>query len=176
MQFVLMVIGLIGAVGVWYWRLRMARDAAMAVKRGADTVANLPRKLKFQSRSRKGAVQTLTDPREAAACLLAQMARAGGAITRDDKQHIAEQMARHFEVSFRDAEELMEAGLWLTKDFANYDTRLDDLIGLIKREAGADALADTAQMLDAIASEGGGPSAEQGMMMMAFLSRSGLSR
>ena len=54
MHIIGILIGIIGFVAVWYWRLKMLGDVAKDGRKVAETIVNLPRRMMFKHRSGKG--------------------------------------------------------------------------------------------------------------------------
>ena len=82
----------------------------------AETMANLPRKLKFRNLARKNGLQVVEDPREAAAIMMLEVAQARGALTERQEAVIRAEMIQHFEFSEADAEGLIKQAGWLARD------------------------------------------------------------
>jgi type II secretory pathway pseudopilin PulG len=65
MQFLIGLLGILTAIGIWSWRMRMARDGAREAVDLARTAAHLPRRLAFKYRSGRNGLDLIDDPREA---------------------------------------------------------------------------------------------------------------
>ncbi len=116
MHILLALIGIASFVAVWYWRLKILSDAAKDGAKLAQKMKNMPRKMAFQKKSRKGGLAVVDDPREAATIIMLEVAQARGAMT--EKQHAAirVEIMHHFDFSEEDAEELINQSGWLSRD------------------------------------------------------------
>ena len=54
MHFLFAILGFLGFIAVWYWRLKALQEVAKDGRKVAETVANLPRKMRFKNKSGKG--------------------------------------------------------------------------------------------------------------------------
>ena len=88
MHIIGILIGIIGFVAVWYWRLKMLGDVAKDGRKVAETIVNLPRRMMFKHRSGKGGLDVVDDPREAATILMLEVAMARGRLTENQQAAI----------------------------------------------------------------------------------------
>jgi hypothetical protein len=116
MHILLGLLGVFVAIGVWIWRIQMARRGLDAAADLAKTVANAPRRFAFRYRMGKGGLDLIDDPREAAAIMLVLLAQARGSALTDRQGDIIEQeMCEHFKVTAAEAEELTAHAVWVSK-------------------------------------------------------------
>src|SRR5690606_12995385 len=85
MHIILAILGALGVAAMIAWRISIAIHAAREIGDAAQGLANLPRKMRFQSRARREGVEVIADPREAATLLMLSVARAGGEVTASQK-------------------------------------------------------------------------------------------
>ncbi len=116
MHILLALISLITFLAVWYWRIKMISGAARGGYEAAKTVANLPRKHGFRNKARKAGLRAVTDPREAAAIMMLEIARTRGTISDTQEAAIRTEMIEHFGFTDEEAQEwLTEAG-WRARE------------------------------------------------------------
>ena len=176
MHILIMIIGIITAISVWYWRLQMLSRAARDGKDMLDTATNLPRKLSFQRKAGKGGLRLVNDPREAAAIIMLEIARAGGEVSREQKAVITARMMREFDLGVEDAEALITHAAWLTRQAPASDAvirRMTDLI-LKTPGIGPKEIVDLDEMLVAVSEAEGEPSKEQLVLLQAYRDRAGV--
>jgi len=116
MHIVAIILGAIGFILFWYWRLKQLGDVAKDGQKALETVANLPRKMRFKHRSGKGGLDIVDDPREAATIIMLEVAQARSALTAKQSQTIRSNIMRLFEFDASDAEELVAQAGWLSRD------------------------------------------------------------
>lgn len=161
MHIILAILGGLGAVGVILWRISIGLQAAREIGDAAQGVANLPRKMRFESRARRQGVANITDPREAATYLMLAVARAAGEVTASQKAAARDQIARRFEMCESDADELLTHVAWMTSQTALADSAVDRMTRLLSERLTPKEAAELEAMLEAVASADGAPSAGQ---------------
>ncbi|MEO1643076.1 MAG: hypothetical protein AAFR74_07040 [Pseudomonadota bacterium] len=110
------LIGLIGFIAIWYYRIKMLQEAAKDGKKVVETVANLPRKMRFKNKTAKAGLDVVDDPREAATILMLEIAQARGTLTANQEATIRGEIMHHFEFTEGDANELMTQAAWLSRN------------------------------------------------------------
>ncbi len=116
MHILLGLLGILVAIGVWVWRLQMAKRGLDVAVDVAKTVANAPRRLAFRYKMGKGGLDLIDDPREAAAIMLVLLAQARGPELTDRQGDMIEaEMREHFKVTAAEAEELTAHAVWVSK-------------------------------------------------------------
>jgi hypothetical protein len=177
MQFILGILTLFVAIGVWSWRLRMARDGAREAADLARTAANLPRRLAFKFRSGRNGLDLIDDPREAAAIMMMEIARArGGPLTDRQSDTISEEMIRHFSFTLDEAHELVAHAAWVTnKAPLPQETmrRLSQMI-VADKYLGPKEVVDLDSMLVAVSEAEGAPTKDQLSLLQVFRDKAGL--
>lgn len=176
MHILIAILGLVTAISVWYWRIRTLSRAARDGADLAKAAANLPRKLRFQNKLGKGGLQLVDDPREAAAILMLEIARAGGEVGKAHKSVMTEHMAREFELSEEDAESLVAHAAWLTREAPAAHVvaaRMSDFI-LRSPGIGPKQIVDLDTMLVAVSEAEGVPGRDQLALLQVFRDKAGL--
>ena len=67
MHILLLILGILTTIGIWSWRIQMARRGAKVTMDTARTIANAPRRFTFRYKAGRGGISLIEDPREAAA-------------------------------------------------------------------------------------------------------------
>lgn len=155
------LLSIVGGIALLMWRLSIAMRAARDIGDAAQTVANLPRKMRFQAKAGKQGLQLVTDPREAATVLMLCVARAAGEVTSGQKQVIREQIVRRFDLDEQTADDLLTHAAWLSKDAADPFAPLPRMIKLLRKTVTTKELLELEDMLHAVARADGEPNGLQ---------------
>jgi len=177
MQFLVLLLGVFAAIGIWSWRIRMAREGAQEAAKLAQTVINLPRKFAFRYKAGRGGLALIEDPREAAAIMMMEMARArGGALTERQTSVMDDEIMRHFEFSQAEADELTTHAAWVTNTApppVETMRRLSQLI-LNSPALGPKEIVDLDAMLVAVSEAEGQPTRDQLALLQVYRDKAGL--
>ena len=177
MQFILGILAFLVAIGVWSWRLRMARDGAREAADLARTAANLPRRLAFKYKAGRNGLDLIDDPREAASIMMMEIARArGGPLTDRQSDVISEEMIRHFNFTLDEAHELVAHAAWVTnKAPLPQETmrRLSQKI-VADKYLGPKEVVDLDSMLVAVSEAEGTPTKDQLSLLQVYRDKAGL--
>lgn len=107
------ILGVISAAGVWYWRLSMARDAAREISNVVGDLANAPRRFGFRRRANAHPVEGVEDPALAITAIATAFLDLSGMPTREDQVALAGVLNSQLGVPADDADEMMILGRWL---------------------------------------------------------------
>ena len=157
MSIVAALLAAMGVVGVLLWRLNQASDAAKGLIETANDTRGFFRRMAWMRKSGKHPLDTITDPREAAAAMMAAIAQWDAAISDREMDAIRAQAREHFGASDEQANEFLAMGRWLARDVSD--------IGSFLRRASTSVIAQCSQqqrkdllaMLDAVANAEGRP-------------------
>ena len=116
MHILAILIGIVSFIAIWYYRIKMIQEAAKDGKKVLETVTNLPRKMRFKSRTGKAGLDVVDDPREAATILMLEVAQARGTLTSNQEATIRGEIMQHFDFTEADASELMTQAAWLSRN------------------------------------------------------------
>ena len=177
MQFLVAILGILVAIGVWSWRLRMARDGAREAVDLARSAANLPRRLAFKYRAGRNGLDLIDDPREAAAIMMMEVARArGGPLTERQNDAISDEIMRHFSFSQEEAHELVAHAAWVTNKAPLPQETMRRLSQKIvgDRYLGPKEVVDLDGMLEAVSEAEGTPTRDQLALLQVYRDRAGL--
>ena len=175
-----MLIGLLAvltAIGVWAWRLRMAKRGLDVATDIAKTVASAPRRLAFKYRMWKGGLDLIDDPREAAAIMLIQVALArGGPLTPLQSDVIEAEMCEHFQYLPSEAENLAAHAAWVSQSCPPATVTMTQLSKLIVNapQLGPKEVIDLDAMLVAVSEAEGVPTRAQLALLQVYRDLAGL--
>ena len=159
-----MIFGILGAlatVGVIIWRLTILLQVGREAADAAHGLANLPRKMRFQSRAGKTGVEVINDPREAATLLMLEVARADGEVTSSQKATIRGQMSTRFEMSEDEANEMLTQVAWLSRELPEPGAAIGRMVRLLRDTVTPGEIAELTAMMRAVAFADGDPNDAQ---------------
>jgi len=177
MQIVLFIVGVLAAIGIWSWRIRMAREGAQEAAKLAQTALNMPRKLAFRYKAGKGGLSLIQDPREAAAIMMMEVARArGGPLTEKQAAIMDREIMQHFEFTQDEADELTTHAAWVTNSAPTPVETMRKLSQLIISSSVLDPkeVVDLDAMLVAISEAEGLPTRDQLKLLQVYRDKAGL--
>jgi len=142
----------------------------------ASAAKNIPRKTRFQRRANQGGLDAITDPREAAAVMMMEVARGAGEVTAEHKTVMRAEIMQNFQLSETEADELVAAAGWLGRDALAPYVVMQKMTCLILSTPGlgSDQFVDLSNMLDEVALIEGGPFDEQVSLIRIFREQAGL--
>ena len=176
MSVLLVILGIITTLSIWYWRLQVLSRAARDGIEAARTAANLPRRMAFRHRADKTALMVIDDPREAAVIMMMEIALARGALTENQSAVMRAEIMRHFQYSADDADALIAHAGWVGRDAPaahKVMTRMSHVI-LNSSSLGPKELVDLDTMLVAVSEAEGVPDAEQLSLLQVYRDQAGL--
>jgi len=177
MQIVLFLVSILAAIGIWSWRIRMAREGAQEAARLAQTALNMPRKLAFRYKAGKGGLSLIQDPREAAAIMMMEVARArGGPLTENQTAIMDREIMQHFEFTQDEADELTAHAAWVTNSAPMPGETMRKLSQLIVASSvlGPKEIIDLDDMLVTISEAEGLPTRDQLKLLQVYRDNTGL--
>lgn len=177
MQFLIGILGILAAIGVWSWRIHMARQGARHALDMARTVANAPRRIAFKYKAGQGGVALIEDPREAAAIMMVEIARArGGPLTAQQSAVIEGEIMQAFSFTKDEAESLSAHAAWVTNNAPNPTEMMRKLSQLIvsAKQLGPKEVIDLDAMLVAVSEAEGAPTRDQLTLLQVFRDKAGL--
>ena len=177
MHILMMIFAVLSLIGVWAWRINMARRGAREVIDLAKTAANAPRRLAFRYKSGKNGLSLIDDPREAAAIMMMEVALGrGGPLTRAQESVILEEIQRHFSFSPTDAEGLMAHAAWVTQTAPVPQETMRKLSQLILTDKllGPKEVVDLDGMLVSVTEAEGAPTRDQLNLLQIYRDKVGL--
>lgn len=176
MHIIAILLGAVGFIAVWYWRLKMLSDVARDGRKVAETVANLPRKMRFKHKSGKGGLAVVDDPREAATILMLEIAQARGTLTEKQEAVIRAEIMQHFEFIEGDANELISQAGWLSRNAGASHVIMSKMTDFVRNTRGMTdkELVDLDGMLVAVSEAEGNPTESQLDLLTIYREKTGL--
>ena len=177
MQILLFLLGVLVTIGIWSWRIRMAREGAQEAARLAHSAINMPRKMAFRYKASKNGITLIEDPREAAAIMMMEVARArGGPLTDRQAEVIEQEIVHHFEFTPAEAEELSAHAAWVTNTAPPPAETMRKLSQLIVTSSvlGPKEVVDLDAMLVTVSEAEGLPTRDQLELLQVYRDKAGL--
>ncbi len=176
MHIIVALLGFLGFIAVWYWRLKMLSDVAKDGRKIAETVTNLPRKMRFKNKSGKGGLAVVDDPREAAAILMLEIAQARGTLTEKQEASVRAEIIHHFEFQEADANALISQAGWLSRNAGASHVVVSKMTDFVRKSPGMTnkELVDLDGMLVAVSEAEGDPTPSQLDLLMIYRDKTGL--
>lgn len=179
MQLVIAILTGLGALAIWYMRIKAIGSAARDVGKLAKRAKNLPRKVNFEREANKTGLKSVTDPRDAAFILMVLVAgvRADKPLETAYGDVIKAQACKIFEVDVDTAEDMTVHALWMVRDVELVSGVVLRMTHVIKRALGMGPpeLTDLYEMLVAVSQARGEASPEQEHILGLYRSKVGLS-
>lgn len=165
-----LIIGIFVTIGIWSYRLQMAKRGLDETRKFAEAARNIPRKRRFQSKVNRGGLDAVEDPREAAAIMMMEIARAAGEVTAEHKAVMRLEVIQNFQMNEAEADELVTAASWLGRDEIAPHIVMQKMTRLILStpSLGPEQFMDLSNMLDEVALIEGGPFEEQVSLIRIF--------
>ena len=170
------IIGILIAIATLiYWVSRAARGVG-DIADAANTVANLPRKRRFQKEYHKSSFDLVESPVEAAAVLMISTARMSEEkrVTDPAKLEIIKQLRLNMQMSKDDADGIYRQMHSLIYDIVLPESSLFPMLTILKDSVDRSDAEDLAQMMETTASTDGVANMEQTEFIRRFRERMGL--
>jgi hypothetical protein len=177
MHIFLGILAVLTFIGVWVWRLQMAKRGLDVAVDVAKTVANAPRRLAFKYKMGKGGLDLIDDPREAAAIMMMQVALArSGPLTPLQSDIIEAEIREHFQCLPSEAEELAAHAAWVSQSCPPATVTMTQLSKLIVKspQLGPKEVIDLDAMLVAVSEAEGVPTRAQLALLQVYRDMAGL--
>jgi len=176
MHIIVALLGILGFIAVWYYRLKTLRDAAQDGRKAIETVANLPRKMRFKNKSGKGGLAVVDDPREAAAILMLEIAQARGTLTEKQEAAIRGEIMHHFDFPEEDANALIAQAGWLSRNAGASHVVMSRMTDFVRQSPGMTPkeLVDLDGMFVTISEAEGNPTDAQLDLLTIYREKTGL--
>lgn len=162
MHILLGLAAIVGGIVFWIWRVRNTASAAREVIEVADDVRAAVRRFGYRRVADKNPLETIEDPRLAAAGVLAAVAKMDGDYSREQMAAIQKECGRVFEASDKDAEQIAAYGRWLAQQSDNPEEVIRRLTMCLSRTLATGERQEFLGMVERVATvEGGGASDAQ---------------
>ncbi|NQY38552.1 MAG: hypothetical protein HRT80_00485 [Henriciella sp.] len=176
MQFIAILLGFLGFIAVWYWRIKAMQEVAKDGRKVVETVANLPRKMRFKNKSGKGGLAVVDDPRQAATILMLEIAQARGTRTVRQEAVIRGEVMHHFEFNEADANALIDQAGLLSRNGGASHVVMSKMTDFVRQSPGMTSkeLVDLDGMLVAVSEAEGDPTDSQLDLLTIYRDKTGL--
>ncbi len=170
------LIAIIGAISIWYWRMKAVAQAGKEAKKIVETAVNLPRRLAFKRKTGRRGLSLVDDPREAATIMMLEVARAAGDVSAEHKAVISDIIQRDFELGAEDAGALIAHAGWVARDATIAHIVIDRMADFVMKSPGMgpEQLVDLDGMLVTVSEAEGRPNADQLDLLQAYRDKIGL--
>lgn len=154
-------LGIIGAiVGLIYFLSRLAR-AARDGQKAVSEVGGIVRHHQWSRKVSRRLIENLSDPREAGAILLVQMASYEGALTDAQQGHIVDLMIEYFQTDSDTAEQLLSFARMSIGEINDAANSLSKILRPVEQVCKEQEKNDLVSMLQQVSSFTGAPSDQQ---------------
>jgi len=176
MHVIVALLSFLGFIAVWYWRIKTLHSVAKDGRKVVEAVSNLPRKMRFKSKSGKGGLGVVDDPREAATILMLEIAQARGTLTERQEATIRGEVMHHFEFTEEDANQLISQAGWLSRNGGASHVVMSKMTDFIRNTPGMSGkeLVDLDGMLVVVSEAEGDPTESQLKLLTIFRDKTGL--
>lgn len=176
MHILAILLGLIGFIAVWYWRLKVLREVAKDGRKIAETVGNLPRKMRFKQKTGQTGLAAVDDPREAATILMLEIAQARGTLTEKQEASVRGEVMHHFEFNEDDANALITQAGWLSRNGGASHVVMSKMTDFVRKSPGMTnkELVDLDGMLVTVSEAEGDPTESQLDLLTIYREKTGL--
>ncbi|MEM0988319.1 MAG: TerB family tellurite resistance protein [Pseudomonadota bacterium] len=146
---------LIGAVAVWYWRVRMARDAAGDAIEAGNDIRLSARRLMYKRKHDVHPADCVDDPRLAAAGIAVAVATMDHPISQAEIAALTDSARQTFDVTEREALDIVSFGRWVADQCNTQEEAVRRLSKVVASLAGPNAADDLVAMIQAVSTAGG---------------------
>ena len=176
MHILVFLFGILSFIAVWYWRLKVLREMTKDGRKLAETVSNLPRRLKFRRLTSQRGLKLVSDPREAATALMLEIAKARGGFSERQKAAVRAEIMQHFEFNEADADELIRQTDWLVGDLNPPERVVLKMTEFVQKSPalGPKQIVDLDGMLVAVSEAEGNPARAQMDLLTLYREKTGL--
>lgn len=157
MSIIAALLAAMGVVGVLLWRVNQASDAAKGLLETAEDTRGFFRWMAWRRKSGKNPLDIVSDPREAAAAMMAAIAQWDAAISDREMDAIRAQVRQFFAANEEQANELLAMGRWLARDATDIGSFLRRTATPVIAKCALQERKDLLVMLDAVANSEGKP-------------------
>lgn len=171
MHVLALLAGIIGLVAVWYWRARMARDAAGDVLETANDVRLAIRRFGYRNRTSVHPADAVEDPRLAAAGIAMAVAGMDGPHSRAEIDMMATEARRVFQADGAEATDIAAFGRWIAGQCQTPDEAVRRLTRVVRTKAGPAAAPQLLTLVERVATADGGPLSERASEALASMKR-----
>lgn len=155
MHIIIGLITILGALAVWYWRFKMAREAGGELLNAADDLRASVRRLMYKRKHNKHPADSIDDARLAASGIAVAVATMDAPISQAEIDALTVSAQRTFNVQKREADDMVAFGRWIADQCGTPAEAVRRLSKALHRTAGAEAGADMIRMINDVATADG---------------------
>lgn len=155
MHILIGVITLAGALAIWYWRFKMAREAGGELLNAADDLRASVRRLMYKQKHNKHPADSIDDARLAASGIAVAVATMDAPLSQAEIGALTDSAKRTFAVTSQEADDIVAFGRWIADQCGTQGEAVRRLSKALLRTAGADAGPDMLRMINDVATADG---------------------
>jgi uncharacterized tellurite resistance protein B-like protein len=171
MHIILGLLAIAGAVAVWYWRMKMAREAGGELLDAANDVRLAARRLMYKRKHNTHPADSVDDPRLAAAGIAVAVATMDQPISQAEIAALTNSAQETFDVSEREALDMVSFGRWVADQCGTNEEAVRRLSKVVLKMAGAEAGPDLLKMVADVATADGGELDEDQLTALGTIQR-----
>lgn len=160
MHVILGILAVLAAVAFWLYRARQARENAGEVLDAANDVRLAARRLLYKRKHNTHPADSVDDPRLAAAGIIVAVATMDQPISQSEISAMTALMGQTFEISEREALDMVSFGRWVVDQCGTNDEAVRRLSKVVAQLAGPEAEPDLVRMITEVATVDGTPLGE----------------
>lgn len=172
MHILLAIVGILGGLAFWWWRLKAMREAADDVTDAAGRAWGKWKRHKFRQKVDASPVEAVSDPAAAAVVMMLAIAETDGELTAATEAAIKSQITDA--MGIEDPIELMVFAKWVAKHVEDADNVSLRYAKLWQQGLGQEERRDLADMVERVAGTDGPVSARQKAQIARLRERLGL--
>lgn len=155
MHIIAILIALVGGLAVWYWRIKMAREAGSQVLDAANDVRLAARRLMYKHKHNTHPADSVEDPRLAASGIAVAVATMDAPISQAEIAALTRGACEIFDISEREALDMVSFGRWVSDQCGTNDEAVRRLVKVVAKQAGPEAGPDLVRLVSDVATAGG---------------------
>ena len=155
MHIIVALIAIATAIGIWYWRFKMAREAGGEILDAANDVRLAARRLMYKRKHNTHPADSVDDPRLAASGIAVAVATMDAPISQAEISALSKSAQDTFDVSEREALDMVSFGRWVADQCGTSGEAVRRLSKVVAQLAGAEAAPDLVAMISDVATADG---------------------
>ena len=171
MHIIAALIAIATAIGVWYWRAKMAREAGGEILDAANDVRLAARRLMYKRKHNTHPADSVDDARLAASGIVVAIATMDAPISQAEISALSKAAQDTFDVSEREALDMVSFGRWIADQCGTPGEAVRRLSKVVAKLAGAEAAPDLVAMISDVATADGRELGEEEMDAIATVRR-----
>ena len=155
MHILIGIVTLLGALAVWYWRFKMAREAGGELLDAASDLKSAVRRLKYKRKHDKHPADSIDDARLAASGIAVAVATMDAPLSQAEISALSASAQRTFNIGAGEADDIVAFGRWIADQCGTQGEAVRRLSKALLRTAGAEAGPDMIRMINDVATADG---------------------